>query len=81
MDLRRIRRVYDAAVHQKRPEILVAALDAQMMGLILSVLPKEGNVSPLGIGPQVLETAFGKGFSARPDPNPAAGPEGALVYV
>lgn len=60
----------------------MAALDAQMKGLILSVLPKETNVSPLGIGPQVLETAFGKGFLfPRPDPNPAAGPEGALLYV
>ena len=82
MDLRRIRRVCEAAAQQERPEVMVAALDAQMKGLLLSVLSREVNVRALRIGPQVLEAAFGKGFSlTQPDPNPAAGPEGALLYV
>ena len=82
MDLRRVRRVCEAAGRQGRPEVMVAALDVQMKGLLLSVLPKDGSVRALRIGPQVLEAAFGKDFSfTQPDPNPAAGPEGALLYV
>ena len=49
MDLRRLDRVCTAAVRQGRKEIMVAALEGQMSGLLLSILPKNAPVRPLRI--------------------------------
>jgi len=60
MDVRRVERVIAAARRQGRREVLVAALKVQMRGLYLDILPKDGLVTPLSIGPEVLKNAFGK---------------------
>ena len=71
MDLRRLDRVCTAAVRQGRKEIMVAALEGQMSGLLLSILPKNAPVRPLRINAQVLSVAFG-GDCKTGDPWPGA---------
>ena len=71
MDLRRLDRVCTAAVRQGRKEIMVAALEGQMSGLLLSILPKNAPVRPLRINAQVLSVAFG-GDCKTGDPWPDA---------
>ena len=69
MDLRRLERVCAGACQQKRKEIMVAALEGQMSGLLLDVLPQGAPVRPLRITPQALSVAFG-GECATGDPWP-----------
>ena len=59
MDLRRLDRVCRQAAAQGRREILVAALEGQMNGLLLDVLPRGLPVRPLAVNPRVLSVAFG----------------------
>ena len=82
MDLRRLERVCAAAVRQGRKEIMVAALEGQMAGLLLSILPKNAPVRPLRINAQVLSVAFG-GNCKTGDPWPDAPLmlKGGLVHV
>ena len=69
MDLRRLERVCAGACQQKRKEIMVAALEGQMSGLLLDVLPQGAPVRPLRITPQALSVAFG-GECTTGDPWP-----------
>ena len=52
MDLRRLDRVCTAAVRQGRKEIMVAALEGQMSGLLLSILPKTRRSDPYASTPR-----------------------------
>ena len=82
MDLRRLERVCAGACQQKRKEIMVAALEGQMSGLLLDILPQGAPVRPLRITPQALSVAFG-GECATGDPWPeeALSWKGGLVHV
>ena len=82
MDLRRLDRVCRDARQQGRKEILVAALDGQMSGLLLDHFPKEAPVRPLRVNHKVLSVAFG-GECVLGDPWPDAplNWKGGLVHV
>ena len=82
MDLRRLDRVCRQAGEQRRREILVAALEGQMSGLLLDILPRGLPIRPLRINAQVLSIAFG-GACVTGDPwpdEPLKGKDG-LVHV
>ena len=82
MDLRRLDRVCRDARQQGRKEILVAALDGQMSGLLLDFFPKEAPIRPLRVNSKVLSVAFG-GECVLGDPWPDAplNWKGGLVHV
>ena len=71
MDLRRLDRVCRDARHQNRKEILVAALEGQMSGLLLDFFLKDAPIRPLRVNSKVLSVAFG-GECALGDPWPDA---------
>ena len=82
MDLRRLDRVCRQAGDQRRREILVAALEGQMSGLLLDILPRGLPIRPLRVNAQVLSIAFG-GACVTGDPwpdEPLKGKDG-LVHV
>lgn len=82
MDLRRLNRVCRDARQQGRKEILVAALEGQMSGLLLEFFPKDAPIRPLRINSKVLDLAFG-GECVLGDPWPDAplNWKGGLVHV
>ena len=82
MDLRRLERVCRDACQQGRREILVAALEGQMSGLLLDQFPRRAPVRALRINTQVLAAAFGENFSAGdPWPNEPLRWKGGLIHV
>lgn len=82
MDLRRLERVCRDACQQGRREILVAALEGQMSGLLLERFPRGAPVRALRINAQVLSVAFG-GACAVGDPWPdePLSRKGGLIHV
>ena len=82
MDLRRLDRVCRDARQQNRKEILVAALEGQMSGLLLDFFPKDSSIRPLRVNSKVLSVAFG-GECALGDPWPDAPLQmkGGLAHV
>ncbi len=82
MDLRRLDRVCRDAQQQGRKEILVAALEGQMSGLLLEHFPKGAPIRPLRINTKVLSVAFG-GECVLGDPWPEAplSWKGGLLHV
>lgn len=82
MDLRRLERVCRDARQQGRKEILIAALEGQMSGLLLDFFPKDAPIRPLRINGKVLSAAFG-GECVLGDPWPDAplNWKGGLVHV
>lgn len=82
MDIRRVLRVYHAAREQGHPEILVAALPAQIEEVLREAVPQDGAATFLKIEMPVLKAAFGKDFSLyTPGRAVAAGPTGGLIYA
>ncbi|MFQ7748649.1 MAG: hypothetical protein ACLRJV_15925 [Eubacteriales bacterium] len=70
------------ACQQGRREILVAALEGQMSGLLLDQFPRRAPVRALRINTQVLAAAFGENFSAGdPWPNEPLRWKGGLIHV
>ena len=73
MDLRRLERVCAGACQQKRKEIMVAALEGQMSGLLLDILPQgqTGGNTQAGICLSVIIKALlpmpGRGLFAGQD--------------
>lgn len=59
MDLRRLDWMCRDACQQGRREILVAALEGQMSGLLLDFFPKDAPVRPLRVNSKALSAAFG----------------------
>ena len=82
MDLRRLDRVCRDARQQNRKEILVAALEGQMSGLLLDFFPKDAPIRPLRVNSKVLSVAFG-GECVLGDPWPDAPLQlkGGLAHV
>jgi hypothetical protein len=81
-DVRRAAKAWETARKLGRKEAMLAALPAQIRGLYLGLLPKDGFVTPLSIGDDVLRAAFGKGFSLHePDIAPAADSKGGFIHV
>jgi len=82
MDLRRLERVCRDAVQQSRREILVAALEGQMSGLLLEQFPRGAPVRALRINHQVLAAAFGdRSITGDPWPDEPLRRQGGLVHV
>ncbi len=82
MDLRRLDRVCRDARQQGRKEILVAALEGQMAGLLLEFFPKDAPIRPLRINARVLSVAFGgECVLADPWPDAPLNWKGGLVHV
>lgn len=82
MDLRRLERICRDACQQRRCEILVAALEGQMSGLLLERFPRGVPIRALRINAQVLSVAFG-GACATGDPWPdePLRAKGGLIHV
>lgn len=82
MDIRRLERICSDAGLQGRKEIMVAALEGQMTGLLLDIFPKGVPIRALRINAQVLSVAFG-GASVPGDPWPEEPliRNGSLVHV
>lgn len=82
MDLRRLERVCRDAIQQSRREILVAALEGQMSGLLLERFPRGAPVRALRINHQVLAAAFGDlCVTGDPWPDEPLRWKGGLVHV
>lgn len=82
MDLRRLERVCRNASQQGRREILVAALEGQMSGLLLDRFPRQAPVRALRINPQVISAAFGEEcVTGDPWPDEPLKLKGGLAYV
>ena len=82
MDLRRLERICRDACQQGRREILVAALEGQMSGLLLDIFPRSAPVRALRINAQVLSAAFGGACSVGdPWPDEPLKVKGGLVHV
>ncbi|MDR0861802.1 MAG: hypothetical protein LBN30_03375 [Oscillospiraceae bacterium] len=82
MNVRRVEAVLAAAKNLGRREVMVAALKEQMRDFYLAALPKGKFVTPLGIGEDVLEVAFGKRLTLYTPPrDPARDESGAFVYA
>ena len=82
MDLRRLERVCRDARQQGRKEILVAALDGQMSGLLLDFFPKGVPIRPLRVNSKVLSVAFrGQCVLGDPWPDAPLNWKGGLVHV
>ncbi len=65
-----------------RREILVAALEGQMSGLLLDQFPRGSPVRALRINTHVLAAAFGEGFSTGdPWPDEPLRWKGGLIHV
>lgn len=70
------------ARQQGRKEILVAALEGQMSGLLLDYFPRDIPVRPLRINSRVLSIAFGgKCVLGDPWPEEPLKQKGGLVHV
>ncbi len=81
-DLRRLERVCRDACQQGRREILVAALEGQMSGLLWTNFRVGRRSGPCVINTQVLAAAFGENFSAGdPWPNEPLRWKGGLIHV
>ncbi len=82
MDLRRLERICRDARQQGRKEILVAALEGQMSGLLLDYFPRDIPVRPLRINSRVLSIAFGgECVLGDPWPEEPLKQKGGLVHV
>lgn len=82
MDLRRLERVCRDACQQGRKEIMVAALEGQMSGLLLERFPRGAPVRPLRINSQVLSVAFGgECVTGDPWPDEPLKLKGGLAHV
>ena len=82
MDLRRLDRICRDARQQGRKEILVAALEGQMSGLLLDYFPRDIPVRPLRINSRVLSIAFGgECVLGDPWPEEPLKQKGGLVHV
>ena len=82
MDLRRLDRICRDACQQSRKEILVAALEGQMSGLLLDFFPKSAPIRPLRINSKVLSAAFGgKCVLGDPWPDAPLNWKGGLAHV
>ena len=82
MDLRRLERICRDACQQRRREILVAALEGQMSGLLLDQFPRGAPVRALRINTQVLTAAFGENFSTGdPWPDEPLRWKGGMIHV
>ena len=82
MDLRRLDRICRDARQQGRKEILVAALEGQMSGLLLDCLPRDIPLRPLRINSRVLSVAFGgKCVLGDPWPEEPLRRKGGLTHV
>lgn len=82
MDMKRLERVCRDASQQGRREILVAALEGQMSGLLLENFPRGAPIRALRINRQVLAAAFGKKCVAGdPWPNEPLKWKGGLLHV
>ncbi|MCI8538305.1 MAG: hypothetical protein HFF18_06525 [Oscillospiraceae bacterium] len=82
MDLRRLERVCRDARQQGRKEVLVAALEGQMTGLLLEMFPRDVPVRPLRINGNVLSAAFGgECVPGDPWPDEPLRWKGGLVHV
>ena len=82
MDLRRLERICRDARQQGRKEILVAALDGQMSGLLLEHFPPNVPIRPLRINARVLSVAFGgECILGDPWPEEPLRRKGGLAHV
>jgi hypothetical protein len=82
MDVRRAKRVWEAAKRLGRKEVMLAALPAQIKSFYLSVLPPDGLVTPLAAPDDLLKAAFGKSFSLwEPAALPAKDERGEFIRV
>ena len=82
MDLRRLDRICRDARQQGRKEILVAALEGQMSGLLLEHFPPNAPIRPLRINARVLSVAFGcECVLGDPWPEEPLRRKGGLAYV
>jgi hypothetical protein len=82
MDVRRVMNVIAAARRLNRREVMLAALRGQIRDFWLKILPKDKFVTPLVIGDNVLESAFGKRITLyTPPPGAAADRRGELIYA
>ena len=82
MDLRRLERVCRDACQQGRHEILVAALEGQMSGLLLKIFPHGAPVRALRINESVLSSAFGDACAVGdPWPDEPLKVKGGLAHV
>jgi hypothetical protein len=81
-DIRRARRIWEAAERLGRKEVMLAALPAQINSLYIDLLPKSGLVTPLSIETDLLAAAFGKDFSLyTPGALPAKDGKGGFIRV
>ena len=70
------------ACQQKRKEIMVAALEGQMSGLLLDYFPRDIPVRPLRINARVLSVAFGgECILGDPWPEEPLRRKGGLAHV
>ncbi len=82
MDLKRLERVCRDAVLQGRHEIMVAALEGQMSGLLLDIFPEGAPVRALRINGKVLSVAFGSACTVSdPWPDAPLNLKGGFVHV
>lgn len=82
MDLRRLERVCRDACQQGRHEVLVAALEGQMSGLLLDIFPRGAPIRALRINAQVLSVAFGGACTmGDPWPDEPLKVKGGLAHV
>jgi hypothetical protein len=82
MDIRRAKRIWEAAERLGRKEVLLAALPGQLHSLYIGLLPKSGIVTPLAVETDLLFSAFGKDFSLyNPASLPAKDREGNYIRV
>ena len=81
-DLRRLERVCRDACQQGRHEMLVAALEGQMSGLLLKIFPHGAPVRALRINESVLSSAFGDACAVGdPWPDEPLKVKGGLAHV
>jgi hypothetical protein len=82
MDIRRAKRIWEAAERLGRKEVLLAALPGQLHSIYIGLLPKSGIVTPLAIETDLLSSAFGKDFSLYdPKALPAKDEKGDFIRV
>jgi hypothetical protein len=82
MDVRRVEMVLARARNGGRREVMVAALKEQMRDFYLGILPRYKIATPLGIGEDVLESAFGKRLTLYTPPRgPVQDESGAFVFA
>jgi hypothetical protein len=82
MNVRRAKKVWEAAEGLGRKEVMLAALPGQINSLYIDLLPKGGLVTPLSIETDLLAAAFGKDFSLyTPEALPAKDGKGGFIRV